>query len=356
MMKGWKKTLINADATLLEAMEVLDSGALQIALVVDDMGRLLGTITDGDIRRAILSKVSLEDSVDRAMFTPPTTASIYDDREKLLDTMRRKDLKQIPLIDSDGVVVGLKVLMDLLQVQPKDNWVVLMAGGLGTRLRPLTDDCPKPLLKVGGQAILETIIKSFIDHGFRRFFISVNYKRQMIENHFGDGRQWDVRIEYLREKETLGTAGALRLLPGIPADPLIVMNGDLLTKINFNNLLEFHKECRCQATMCVREYNVEVPFGVAEIDRYRLVKLEEKPTQIFFINAGIYVLEPQTLELIPGEGRFDMTHLFDRLLAHDERPAAFPIREYWRDIGQVGDYRLANGDYRLEFNNDKEVK
>ena len=317
--------------------------------MVDGDGRLLGTVTDGDVRRAILRGVALDDAVAQVMNHNPTTARQEDDRETLLRLMRQRKLHQIPLLDATWRVVGLQVLDHLLQPTRRENPVVLMAGGLGSRLSPLTDDTPKPLLHVGSKPILETILEAFVHHGFGTFFLSVNYLAEQVEAHFGDGSRWGVQIEYLRERERLGTAGALSLLPQRPTAPLFVMNGDLLTRLNFGTLLDFHTEHAAAATMCVREYEMQVPYGVIETRSHRILDIREKPTERYLVNAGVYVLQPETLDLIPEDAFFDMPDLFKRLIERDRETAVFPIREYWMDIGQVADFKRANGDYDEVF-------
>ncbi|GAG01810.1 unnamed protein product, partial [marine sediment metagenome] len=269
------------DTPILKVIRVLDDTALQIVLVADGEGRLRGTVTDGDVRRAVLDRVPLEGPVEPIMFTAPTTASVHDDREAVLNTMRRKELRQVPVVDDQGRIVDLLVLMDLIRPQPRDNPVVVMAGGLGTRLRPLTDDRPKPLLDVGGRPILETILQNFISFGFSRFYLSVNYNANQIEEHFGDGSDRGVRIDYLREDERLGTAGSLSLMPRgdeRQADgPVLVINGDVLTKVNFQHLLDFHEDHGAAATMCVRPYRFQVPYGVVDVDDDLVRAISEKP-------------------------------------------------------------------------------
>lgn len=348
-MKDWKQTLIGPGSSLREAVEVIDAAGLQIALVVDADRRLLGTVTDGDLRRAILRGISLEQPVERVMNENATTAREQDDRDALLTLMRQRRLHHIPVLDASWRVIGLEVLDDLLKPEPKTNPVVLMAGGLGTRLRPLTEDIPKPLLEIGSRPILETIIKSFIEYGFGRFFVSVNYKAEMIEAHFGDGSQWGVDIDYLRENERLGTAGALSLLPEPPTEPIFVMNSDLLTRLNYAHLLDFHAAHNAMATMCVREYEMQVPYGVIRAQNHRIIDIQEKPTERYLVNAGVYVLQPAALALIPGDQRLDMPDLFHDLMGRGEETAVFPIREYWMDIGQLDDFHQANGHFENVF-------
>ncbi len=341
----WRELMVSPDTPILKTLEIIDASARQIALVVDRDERLLGTVTDGDVRRGLLKGKSLQDPVSQVMNPYPTVASPYDSRENILALMKIKQLKQIPVVDEDGRVLHVEILQELLRPVRKENTVVLMAGGFGTRLRPLTQECPKPLLKVGDKPILETILHNFIEHGFYRFYISVHYKAEMIQQYFGDGSRWNVEIQYLHEDESLGTAGALSLLPERPASPFFVMNGDLLTKVNFEQLLDFHTVHRAKATMCVREYEHQVPYGVVRLNRHQLLGIEEKPVQRFFVNAGIYVLDPSVLDLIPRRTYFDMPSLFDALVKRQEQTIAFPIREYWLDIGRMGDFERAN----LEF-------
>ena len=224
-----------------------------------------------------------------------------------------------------------------------------MAGGRGQRLRPLTENTPKPLLNVGSKPLLENIIENIREYGLSKFFITLKYKADMIEDYFGDGSQWDVNISYVREKNKLGTAGAISLLPESPSEPLIVMNGDLLTKVNFENILEFHTINKAEATICGREYDFQVPYGVIQVDKHNLVSIQEKPVHSFFVNAGIYVLEPHILTLIPQDQSFDITQLFEKLLHLKKNVNVFPIHEYWTDIGQLDDYVRATGEYEQHF-------
>jgi dTDP-glucose pyrophosphorylase len=333
----------------MEAIRIIDVGALQIAMVVDEHRRLLGVITDGDIRRAILNGVSLDNPVHLIMYRDFTTVSNRASRDEIIALMKKNDLKHMPIMDENGAVVDLKVIIDLIDEQKKDNWVLIMAGGVGTRLRPLTDDRPKPLLAVGGKPILETILENFVGFGFHTFFISVNYKSEMIEDFCGDGCKWGIEIQYLREKKKMGTAGALSLLSAKPEKPLIIINADVLTNVNIQQLLYFHNEHKAAATMCVQDYHFEVPYGVIKINQHRIMGLDEKPVQRFFVNAGIYVLEPTVLDIIPKQESFDMTELFTQLIDQGFETVAFPIREYWMDIGRVEDYKKANGDYMENF-------
>lgn len=343
-MQDWQKTLIAPGATLREAMSAIDLGGVHVALIVDENRVLHGVLSDGDVRRGLLEGVGLDEPVMRLMNTTPTTACRQDDPDTVRALMREKRRHQIPLLDAEGRVVGLKVLTDLLQPERRSTPVVLMAGGLGSRLRPYTEDTPKPLLRVGNKPILETILEGLVTQGFHRFYLAVNYKARMIEAHFGDGARWNAEITYLYEKERRGTAGALSLLPD-QDEPLLVMNGDLLTNLNFGHPLNFHREHAVEATMCVCTYEYQVPYGVVEATSHRIVSVREKPVQQFLVNAGVYVLEPQVLHEVPSEGVFHMTDLFRQLLASGRETTVFPIREYWMDIGHHDDFKRANGEY-----------
>lgn len=348
-MNRWKDVLINPDTTIMKAIKIIDEGSLQIALVVDAAKKLVGTVSDGDIRRAILKGILFDRPVSEIMFTEPTVASCHESREAILATMKAKKLRQIPLVDLAGGVVGMDSWDELLNIQERNNIVVLMAGGLGTRLGELTKDCPKPLLRVGNKPVLETILENCKEYAFKRFYISINYKADMVKEYFGDGSRWGVEINYLEENNRLGTAGALGLLPETPTMPVLVMNADVLTKVNFKHLMEFHDEHKSVATMCVREYEFQVPFGVVQLDSHRLKNILEKPIHQFFVNAGIYVLNPEAVSMVPKNEYFDMPALFDKLFEKQSETAAFPIREYWLDIGRKADYDRANGDYDEVF-------
>lgn len=345
----WKNVLITTDTPIVKAIEIIDRAGLQIALVVNENGRLLGTVTDGDIRRAILKHLSLDETVTKVMNPAPCFVYRNQSRENANLLMKSKKLHQIPVLDEEHRVVGLEIADELLTPPLRDNWVILMAGGLGRRLEPLTKNYPKPLLKVGDKPLLETILESFIEQGFRHFYISVNYKAETIINHFGDGSRWAVEIEYLHESKPLGTAGALGLLPAKPEKPLLLMNGDILTKINYGKLLDFHSKNLTDATICVKEYAIQIPYGVVTIQNDKLLEIEEKPLQRFFINGGLYVFNPSVLDYVPLNSYLDMPGLLRTLLDQRKEIAVFPIREYWIDIGRFDDYERANNDFAKVF-------
>jgi len=344
-MSSWKEIVVGPQTSLREAIGIIDRSSLQVALVLADDGRLSGVLTDGDIRRAILRGDDLDIAASQVMNSNATQVSARMPREEMLALMRRRSFHHLPLVDESGLVVGLVTLDELVGAVRRPNWVVLMAGGLGTRLHPLTQHKPKPLLAIGNKPILETILESFVDQGFGRFFIAVNYKAEMIKEYFGDGSRWGVELEYLHETSRLGTAGALSLLPGRPDVPLIVMNGDILTKANFEGLLNFHVEHGAAATMAVREYVYQVPYGVVSLDGVGITSIEEKPLHRCFVSAGIYALSPGALDHFPSGDFFDMPSLFEKLLVLGERTAAYPLREYWLDIGRLEEFEQAQKDW-----------
>lgn len=347
-MRNAKKISISSLATIREALEVIDKGVMQIALIVEG-DRLLGTITDGDIRRGFLKGLGLPDRIEPLYNRTPITGRINQSREDLAQLALAHGIKQLPMIDDDGKLIGIEFIDDYLRGPTKPNAVILMAGGLGTRLRPLTADIPKPMLTVGSKPILETILESFSRYGFQNFYFSVNYKAEKIREYFKNGNQYGVDITYLNETERLGTAGALSLLPKNLNDPIIVMNGDILTNVNFEHLLNYHLLAGAEATMCVREYKLQVPYGVVQTKGATISEIKEKPTQKFYVNAGIYVLNPKVLKLIPADTHVDMPHLFQTLIDSDNKACSFPIKDYWMDIGQPNDFEQANSEYAEVF-------
>jgi dTDP-glucose pyrophosphorylase len=352
-MKNWESTLIQPGASVLEVVKIIDSSTpLLTALVVDSEKKLLGTVTDGDIRRGILNNKTMTDPVEMIMNPKPVSISINDSEKKFQQiTTLNKRCRIIPVLDEKARVVDIK-LTTLVHTKTMNNPVLIMAGGLGTRLRPLTNDCPKPLLKVGKKPILEIILDNFIDHGFYDFYISINYKGEMIEDYFGDGSEKNISIKYVRETKQLGTAGSLSLLEKEPQQTIIVMNGDLLTKVNFQQLLDFHESNKSQATLCIREHDFQIPFGVADISDCNLTGLKEKPAYKVFVNAGIYALNPDIIKMIPNDKYYDMTDLFAALLQKNIKPTVFPVREYWMDIGRISEYERASEVYPTLFAED----
>ena len=344
-MHNWKKTILGKSETMQAAIKILELQSLRIVMIVDENNRLIGTVTDGDIRRSLMKHLSMDVIITEIMFKKPIVASENDDKESILSKMKELDILQIPIVDGDGKIVGLETLQHLIERKRLDNPVFLMAGGFGKRLQPLTDNTPKPLLKIGTKPILENILEQFIDVGFHSFYISTHFKSEMVREHFGDGSNWNITIEYVHEEVPLGTAGSLGLLPeNLPDLPILMMNGDLLTKIDFTELLNFHLQNEGIATVCVREYDFQVPYGVIKAKDNCIISIEEKPVQKFFINAGVYVLDPKILHSIDGTSYLDMPKLLENEIENSRKVNMFPIYEYWLDIGQIDQFKQAQQD------------
>lgn len=347
---NWKDALVAHDATIRDAMAAIDKASIQMCLIVNDDRTLIGAVTDGDIRRAILRGASLDTPAVKIVGRAPFTESAAASRETLERHMQVRKIRQIPLLDEAQRVVDVAYIDDLYSVsERRPNDVILMAGGMGKRLRPLTEDLPKPMLKVGEKPILETIISRFVDQGFQSFKISLNYRANTIRDYFGDGKKFDAEIEYLEETTAFGTAGAISLLKEPPTSPVIVMNGDVLTQVDFLSLLAYHEEHEAAATMALREFGMQVPFGVVDVDNNRVTAIHEKPNKQFLVNAGIYVLSPEATGLVPADRPSDMTNLFQKLIDTDQNVAAFPVHEYWMDVGRKHDLEQASEDYTETF-------
>lgn len=349
LVDGLNRLLVTAETSMREVIEVIDRAELQVALVIDESRRLLGTITDGDVRRALLRDMKLDDAASTVMNPAPTTASAGASDSAMEALMQRTGLRRIPIVDVRGVIVGLAVPRSEAALDQATNLVVIMAGGLGTRLGELTRDRPKPLLPVGVKPMLETIVERFVSQGFTRIILAVNYRADMIEEHFGDGRRFGAQIEYLREDKRLGTAGALKLLPNGRQEPVIVVNGDVLTTVDYRKLLDFHRSAGGSVTMGVSYHDVQVPYGVVTVTGQQVGGIVEKPVYRYFVNAGIYVLERSCLEHIPRDEYFDMTTLLERLLEAGGSIFSYPLHEYWQDVGRKDDYERANRDFEHVF-------
>lgn len=348
-----RRIQVNRNTPLREVIQTIDSGGVELAIVVGDGGHLLGTITDGDVRRSILRGSGLEARAGEIMQATPVTSVVGTSRDELQRLMTLHGIKQIPLLDSAGRVVEVSLWSDLLSAQhTRPNAVVILAGGLGKRLRPLTENVPKPLLPVGDKPLLVLMIEQLRGYGFSKIFLSVNYHAEQIRDILGDGSDLAVQIEYLEEERPLGTAGSVRLAADRIHDPVLVMNGDLLTRAHFGRFLDYHLECGHAATVGLKQYEFTVPYGVTDIEGDRVVALREKPLHSFFVNAGLYVLEPDVVDLIPSGVSYNMTDLIERLLGEERSVGGFPVHEYWLDIGEHAQYEQANGDYKQIFPGD----
>tara|TARA_R110002020_G_scaffold183864_6_gene380391 strand:+ start:984 stop:2033 length:1050 start_codon:yes stop_codon:yes gene_type:complete len=344
MEVAWKRVIVSPSTAVKDVLVKLDREALRVVLVCDDEMRLLGIVTDGDIRRGLLNGIGLECSVCKVMNQSPTTISREVSRNDAVSLMQSKSILAVPILDKDRLI-GLETLQQTKNSTQYSNPVFIMAGGFGTRLRPLTDDTPKPMLKVGERPILETLIVNFIKSGFSTFYISTHYLPHVIKEYFGDGSKWNIDITYVHEEIPLGTGGALGLLPdSISAEPLIMVNGDVLTNVDFERVLNFHQENEALATMCVREYDYQIPYGVVVGDGKRIVSMEEKPIQRFFVNAGIYVVNPEIFKAVEKNKRIDMPTLLQSYIDESKEIMMFPIHEYWLDIGRMDDFKKAQFD------------
>ncbi len=341
-MKQLDDILIPPSTSIFEAIKAIDAGSLQILLIVEN-GRLMGTVTDGDIRRSILRGLGTDEPVTRVMNANPVTVNPATGRGDILALMRAESIHCVPVINASGYVIGLETDSSSLLEGIEETHVVLMAGGLGMRMRPLTESVPKPMLAVNGKPMLDHIIARFIEQGFRRFYLSVNYKSELIRQYFGDGTDLGVNISYLDENKPLGTGGSLSLLPTDDiSENIIVMNGDLLTTLNFRQLLDFHNLQGGHATMCVRDYSFQVPYGVVQVEGAEFVDIVEKPAHTCFVNAGVYVIRASELKHIPHNVFYDLPDIFGQLKTQGKRVNVFPVREDWRDVGSKKDYELAN--------------
>ncbi|RXJ72808.1 alcohol dehydrogenase [Veronia nyctiphanis] len=345
MNPSWRNVLIHPDSSIREALEIIDREALRVALVVSDSDKLLGVVTDGDIRRALLKDISMSEPVEKVMNTSPVTAPLSATRKQLIELMESKSILAIPLVDGEKIC-GMETLHSALNKPRMDNPVLLMAGGFGTRLRPLTESNPKPMLKIGDRPILETVIRSFMKAGFENFFISTHYMPEKIHEHFGNGSVMGINITYIHENQPLGTGGALGLLPAdLPEEkPVIVMNGDVLTTVDFESLLNFHTDNDADATMCVREYEYQVPYGVISSKGKKITGMEEKPVQRFHVNTGIYVISPRVIRSVIKNEAIDMPTLLEQHMAERDNVLIYPVHEYWLDIGRPDDFDRAQQD------------
>lgn len=340
---------VSPTATMREVMECIDRSGKGIVLVLDGSNRLIGTVTDGDLRRAILAGMNVDHSVDkvlanrRTLFSNPRTALAGTSDDALLLLMNETGLRQIPLVDSEGQVVDVAFLNELVKEYELPLRAVVMAGGFGTRLRPLTDDLPKPMLPVGSKPLLELIVNQLREAGIKHVNVATHYRGDLIAEHFKDGQDFGVDIRYVREDQPLGTAGALGLLDESD-DPLVVINGDILTRVDFRAMHSFHREHNADLTVGVRLYEFRVPYGVVNTDGVAVTGISEKPVVRQFINAGIYLLDPSVRRLVPNRQRYDIPDLIECLLAGNRRVVSFPIREYWLDIGKADHYDQAQAD------------
>jgi dTDP-glucose pyrophosphorylase/CBS domain-containing protein len=348
--KDLQALFISPEHSIREAMWCVDRCGHGIALVVDSDRKLIGTVTDGDMRRAVLASIDLDMPVSVLLvnkigteYPKPVTALVGSRIDELILLLHKHMLRQIPIVDNDDKVVDIVMLDDLIPIQDLPLQAVIMAGGFGTRLQPLTENMPKPMLPVGGKPLMELVIEKLRQVGIRRVNITTHYKSEKITDHFGDGSAFGVELNYVNEDKPLGTGGALGLIK-TPTEPLLVINGDILTQVDFRAMLAYHQEHHADLTVAVRRYDLRVPYGVIECNGSRVCALKEKPQMHFLVNAGVYLLEPSVYEFIPNGKHFNMTDLIQWLIDSDRIVTSFPIIEYWLDIGQLADYEQANKD------------
>lgn len=332
------KLIYNTSITFEQAIKLLDENGSGFLPVVDDSNKLIGIITDGDLRRGILNKnFELNGIINKNPITALDTESHIAIKKRLRDIHRR----HMPVVNGKGELIDV-VVLDEFEKNTKENWVVIMAGGLGTRLGDLTKNIPKPMLDVGGKPMLLRIIEHFKSFGFKKFVLCVNYKSEIIEDFFGNGVRFGVTVKYTKENKRMGTAGALSLIDFDLKKPLFVVNGDVLTSINYDDFLNFHNTSKADATMCVKRFSLDVPYACVDFDQnMNLLGLKEKPSYDYFINTGMYVLNSECLEHLRKDEYFDMPGLFELLIQNKKTCKTFLIDEYWLDIGHKDDYQKA---------------
>lgn len=341
----WKALRLYPDQSVRDALTLINSVGEQFALVTDISDKLVGVVTDGNIRRGLLTCASLESPVHAVMDSAPKHTSIATSAIQALCIMEEESLTHLPVLEKDGTVHHVWSMKNLRSATPIPNSVVLMAGGLGTRLGELTHNCPKPMLDVAGKPILQIVLENFTKVGFHNFFLAVNYLSEVIIDYFEDGSRFDCHIQYLREPMRMGTAGALSLLP--PQNiPFLVANADILTHINMRCLLQEHLAHDNPATMVVRKHSVQIAYGVVESDENgNLTSIREKPNVDVHVSTGLYALSPLVLPLVPQKTFFDMPDLFQRLLHIGKQPRVMETSDYWLDVGRLPDYERAQSEF-----------
>ena len=331
---GVERYCLGRHGTIRHALEVIDRMGIGMAVVVDEDRRVLGVVSDGDVRRALLAGHRLEDPIEPHIRKDFLRVRPESTRAEVLDLMRARVIHQVPVINEHGHMVGIHTLQRILGATERPNWAVIMAGGQGMRLRPITERIPKPMIPVAGRPILERLVLHLVGHGVQRVFLAVNYKADMIESHFGDGADFGCRIEYLRESAPMGSGGAVALLPSPPEHAVVVLNGDLVTQVDIASMVEEHEQSACYATMGVRPFEQRLPFGCVETDDGGFIRaVEEKPSFQRLVNAGVYVLSPRAVADVPARF-FPITDLFTAALEKAERCGTYLIESDWIDVGR----------------------
>jgi len=343
MIKG-KHFFLKANDSVLNVINNINNSHYQICFIVDDQGSLIGSIADGDIRRGLIEGHSIDSLASQIMNPNPISILATQNERQAQTIMSANQIKQLPVVNEDHQLVGLHLMDQILNLALKENSILIMAGGFGKRMMPLTENLPKPMLKVAGKPILEHIILNAKAQGFRKFIISLHYLGNLIIDHFGDGSNLDISIQYIHESEPLGTAGAMALIDPLPNLPFIVTNGDIITDVNYANLLHFHESNKSQATMAIKKYKLQNPYGVVNIKGLEITSFEEKPIQMSYVNAGIYALNPSSLKYLKVNEPCDMPDLFELLKKNNYFITAYPIHETWADVGRPIDLSEVNED------------
>jgi dTDP-glucose pyrophosphorylase len=339
---AWGEAVLPLNSSVEDAIKSLNRSSLRIVLVVSSDGKLLGTISDGDIRRQLLKGLKITDSIQSLININPIVAKLGSDRNSVLSLMWEKKLYQVPLVNDEGKLIGLHLWEELAANKERSNLMIIMAGGKGTRLLPKTSRIPKPMLPIGGKPILEHIVNRAKKEGFYRFVFAIHHLGEVIEEYFGDGKSLDVKINYLREEIPLSTAGSLSLFETIPTEPFIVTNGDVLSEIRYGDMLDFHIQQDACGTMAVQVHEFQNPFGVVQTEGFEITGYEEKPTFSSLINAGVYVLDPKALSVLVPSQPCTMPSLFEKLKTQGLRTIVYPVHELWTDIGRHEDLQRAS--------------
>lgn len=345
----WRNVVINEDVSILEATKVLNEGHLRIVLIIDKDFHLVGVISDSDIRRAVLNRISFEKTVCEIMVRSPVIAFTSNTDEEILELMKRTTFYEIPILDRNGKLVGLKCMEDILEPEPINNLVVIMAGGLGERLHPHTKVIPKPLIKIGDKPVLFILLDRLIECGFNNFVISISYKGEMIKKAVLDVEEYAPKVKFIEEEKRLGTAGALHFLEEKPDKSFLVINADLLTHVDYRAMLRLHSMENNDITIGIKEGRFQIPYGVVDLNSTKIVGLQEKPEHTYFINSGIYILNHDIIDGVPCNQFYDMTTMINEMSKNGKQIGSFPVHEYWLDIGTPEELLKAKKDYPIHF-------
>ncbi len=341
-MSAWMKALINTNATIKDAIQILNRVGLRIVIAVDEAGKFLGTVSDGDIRRGMLKGFSLDSSIQNILRSDAIIVPDGLSRDVIIRLMLINKIHQIPIVNDDNRIVGLHLWDEINLTPQRPNIFLIMAGGKGTRLMPHTKECPKPLVKVGGKPMIDHIIERAKSFGYSNFVVSVQHLGEMIQEHLGDGRRFNINLSYLKESTPLGTAGALSLLAKKPDVPIVISNGDVMSDIDYGEILDFHIRNGAFATMAVKLYQWQNPFGVVQMQGIDISGFEEKPIINSHVNAGVYVLSPKSIDYLESGVECSMPALFEKLRLDSKKIIAYPMHEPWLDVGRPGDLEKAN--------------